>query len=182
VRDQFFLLLVGFGLTTVAGGLLGYWLQGRTWRRQEGDRLRHAELEAARSFYEELSRLLDRRLHRMRQLEGWLERENEAVEVERLVARYQEVVDEWNDNLNRNLALAICYFGDRRHAELEELYERFSAAGSRIESRVREYKADGRTSSSSATTDLRQLDERIYDLNLEMITALHHGAVGDLAR
>jgi len=178
VRNEFLLLLTGFALTTVAGGLLGSWLQARAWRRQESERLKQLQLEAAKVFYEELSRLLDRRLHRMRQLDGWLERQDQAAEIDRMLTRYREVLDEWNDNLNRNLALAIRYFGPTTHAILEDLYEKFSASGTRIESRVREYKNDAKTSSVPVTTNLRKLDLVIYELNLEMIKALQRGTVG----
>jgi hypothetical protein len=177
---EFLLLLGGFALTTVAGGLLGYWLQGRTWRHQERSRLQQAQIHAAKAFYEELSRLLDRRLHRMRQLDGRLDRPRQADEVDRLLTRYHEVLDEWNDNLNRNLALSISYFGQRIHAALEALYEDFSLAGSQIETRVREYREKGRASSPAVTRRLRGLDLVIYDLNLAMIEALQRESVGVL--
>jgi hypothetical protein len=179
LRDQLVLLIVGFALTTVAGGLLGYWLQSRTWRRQEHDRRRQAQLGAAADFYEDLSRLLDRRLHRMRQLDGWLNRPNQpGDEIERLLGRYREVIDEWNDSLNRNLALAIRYFGHDTHASLEDLYRKFSTAGARIEARAREYRDGGRASPPPVTEDLRFLDVLIYDLNLRMIEAIQRGSVG----
>ena len=176
--DDLLLLLAGFVLTTVAGGLLGYWLQNRSWRSQERHRLEQGQMEAARVFYEELSHLLDRRLHRMRELDGWLERPEQAREIDRRLARYRDVLDEWNDNLNRNLALAIRYFGAQTHAVLEGLYRKFSTAGSQIEARVREYGAEGKTSSPPVAGELRQLDLVIYDLNLAMIEALQHGLVG----
>jgi hypothetical protein len=175
---DFLLLLGGFALTTVAGGLLGYWLQGRTWRHQERSRLRQAQIHAARAFYEEISRLLDRRLHRMRQLDGRLERRRQADEIDRLLDRYRDVLDEWNDNLNRNLALGISYFGQLVHAALEALYEDFALAGSQIEIRVREYREGGQASSPAVTGSLRGLDLVIYDLNLAMIEALQRESVG----
>jgi hypothetical protein len=175
---DFLLLVGGFALTTVAGGLLGYWLQGRMWRHQERDRLQQAQVDAARAFYEELSRLLDRRLHRMRQLDGRLDRPGQADEVDRLLTRYGDVLDEWNGNLNRNLALGISYFGQPVHAALEALYEDFSLAGSEIETRVREYREGGQASSPAVTPRLRGLDLVIYDLNLAMIEALQRESVG----
>jgi hypothetical protein len=178
--DDFLLLLAGFVLTTVVGGLLGYWLQGRTWRHQERSRLRQAQIEAAKSFFEDVSRLLDRRLHRMRQLDDILGSPGGADEVERRLARYRDVLDEWNDNLNRNLALAKSYFGDLVHAALEALYEDYSTAGGQIEGRVREYRNDGKASSPPASSPLRGLDLVIYDLNLAMIEALQRGSVGVL--
>jgi hypothetical protein len=174
---DFLVLLAGFVLTTVVGGLLGYWLQDRTWHHQEGSRLQQARIEAARDFYEELSRLLDRRLHRMRQLDGRLERPNQAEEVERHLGRYRDVLDDWNDSLNRNLALGMSYFGPQVHEALEALYEDFTTAGKLIEARVREYMKDSRASSPSVTRQLRGLDLIIYDLNLAMIDALQRGLV-----
>jgi hypothetical protein len=178
--DELLLLLAGFALTTVAGGVLGYWLQNRSWHHQERHRLALAQQDAARAFYEELSHLLDRRLHRMRELDGWLERPEQSREIDRRLARYRDVLDEWNDNLNRNLALAIRYFGVQTHAVLEDLYRQFSTAGSRIEVRVREYDADGKTSSATVSGDLRRLDLVIYDLNVAMIQALQNGSVGSI--
>ena len=47
--------------------------------------------DAARAYYEELSRLLDRRLHRMRQLDGRLDRHEVAgSRIEARVREYRE--------------------------------------------------------------------------------------------
>jgi hypothetical protein len=178
VGDDLLLLLAGFGLTTVAGGFLAYVLQNRTWRRQERDRLRQAQLEAARVFYEELSRLLDRRRHAMLQLDRWLETPNARDDIERLLDRYRTVLDEWNSNLNRNLALSQRYFGEPTRADLHDLYKRFAEAGTAIERRVREYKRDGEASSPPQSDALGMLDVVIYDLNIEMLDLLMRGAVG----
>jgi hypothetical protein len=176
--NDFVLLAAGFLLTTVAGGLLGYWLQDRAWHHQEQSRRREAQLDAARAYYEELSRLLDRRLHRMRQLDGRLDRPDQDDDVAVLLERYRQVLDDWNDNLNRNLALGMSYFGPETHRALETLYTDFSAAGSRIEVRVREYREAGVASSPPVQADLRGLDLAIYDLNVQLIAALQREAVG----
>lgn len=179
MRDQLLLVLVGFALTTVAGGLLGYWLQGRAWSHQEQARRTQAQVDAATAFYEALSRLLDRRLHRMRQLDGRLSRPDQPwEEIERLVVRYREVLDEWNDNLNRNLALAVRYFGGDAHARLQDLYERFSAAGRQIETRIREYDRDGQASTAAVLDELNGLDIAIYELNVSLIGAMQRGELG----
>jgi hypothetical protein len=176
--NDLLLLVAGFLLTTVAGGLLGYWLQDRAWRHQERRRKQEAQLDAARAYYEELSRLLDRRLHRMRQLDARLDRHGQEDDVARLLERYRQVLDEWNDGLNRNLALAMSYFGTDAHRALETLYTEFSVAGSRIEARVREYREAGIASSAPVRSDLRGLDVAIYELNVRLITALQREAVG----
>ena len=68
-------------------------------------------------------------------------------DVARLLERYRQVLDEWSDSLNRNLALGMSYFGTGAHSALETLYTKFSVAGSRIEARVREYREEGIASS-----------------------------------
>jgi hypothetical protein len=55
-------LVVGFLLTTVAGGLLGVYLQRRSWSHQYNVQLAAAARDRAVALFEELSRLLDRRL------------------------------------------------------------------------------------------------------------------------
>jgi hypothetical protein len=135
--NQLFLLLVGFVLTTAGAGV-AWWLQERSWQQQEGVPLVEAEREAARAFFEDVSRMLDRRVHRMRQLDKWLGRPGEAEEVERLLARYREVVDEWNENWNRILSLARSYFGEDLRVYLDyKLGRRFVDVGRQLEVRAR---------------------------------------------
>jgi hypothetical protein len=179
VSDQLLLLLVGFVLTTVAGGFLGYWLQSRAWRRQEYARLSQAELEAARAFFEELSRVFDRRLHRMRELDASLSRPRAADEVERSLARYREALDEWNDNLNRMLALAQRYFGQELRDNLDYvLMTHFVELGKHLEERVREYRNADESLSASLTSELDSLANEVYVLNVELIAAIQRGDVG----
>jgi len=58
-------IVVGFLLTSVLGGLLGSWLQQRTWDHQRTVTLSDRELEAADSVCQDISKLLDKRLYRM---------------------------------------------------------------------------------------------------------------------
>lgn len=176
---QLLLVFVGFALTTVAGGFLGYSLQRRAWREQERARLSQTEREAAKAFFEDLSRVFDRRLHRMRQLDAWLVPSSEADDVERALARYREAVDEWNDNLNRILALAQRYFGKNLRDHLDYgVMTRFVKAGARLQDRVAEYRADGEPSSPSVKPELEALAREVYSLNVQLIEQIQRGAVG----
>ena len=60
------LLAAGFVLTTVLGGTLGYVFQRLTWNHQHDVQRLDQDREQASKAFEEISRLLDRRLHRMR--------------------------------------------------------------------------------------------------------------------
>jgi hypothetical protein len=179
VTDQLVLLLVGFVLTTVVGGFLGYLFQSRAWNRQEKVRRKQAESEAAKAFFEDLSRLFDRRLHRMRQLDAWLSRPRAREEMEQSLARYREALDEWNDNLNRILALAQRYFGQKLRDNLDYvLMALFVEVGKRLEERVREYRNAEESSSASLTSELDSLANKVYFLNVDLIKTIQSGRVG----
>ena len=185
---QLLLLVVGFALTTVVGGLLGYFFQQRAWSHQHETQLRDGEREQALRTFEEVSTLLDKRLYRMRQL--WRATRDAAKagtrseQVSTALTGYRDVLIVWNDNLNRILALVQTYFGDGIRRRLEEdLYEDYSAIGRALEDFVR------RTSESlPEPIDLpplpRRLDalgRRVYDLNVAMLDLLQTGHLGRAA-
>jgi type II secretory pathway pseudopilin PulG len=177
--ENLVVLLAGFVLTSIAGGFLGYRFQQRAWQEQERVRLLQSEREAARTFFEELSRVFDRRLHRMRELDSRLARSADPQEVQRSLDRYRTAVDEWNDNLNRMLALAQRYFGQEMRDRLDYgLMTRFVKAGQRLEVRVREHRADGETSSTSIGNELDAIASEVYILNVRLIEAIQRGTVG----
>jgi hypothetical protein len=179
VTNQLVLLVVGFALTTVVGGLLGYWLQGRAWRRQERARLLQSESDAARAFFEDLSRIVDRRLHRMRELDDRLSRAGDPDEMERSLARYRDAVDEWNDNLNRILALAQRYFGEEFRTYLDfGLMSRVVEVGRTLQKRVHEYRDGGGPTGPALVAELDALRNEVIELNIRLIGAIQDGAVG----
>ena len=88
MTQQLLLLVVGFVLTSVAGGARGSWFQRRARAHQHEIQLRDEERQRevqrrdeehqrALKTFEEVSQLLDRRLYRMRRL-YWAAREMAA--------------------------------------------------------------------------------------------------------
>src|SRR6185437_4869421 len=82
--QQLLLLVVGFVLTSVLGGLLGYLLQSRAWAHQHDVQRRDEERQQTLKTFEEISLLLDRRLYRMRRL-YWAARRKAQVTRQRLL-------------------------------------------------------------------------------------------------
>src|ERR1700722_2241688 len=109
-------LLLGFLFTTVFGGLLGWWLQSRSWAHQNRVRLLEVERGEASKVFDEVSRLMDKRLYRMMKLHWTLKRGASEEDVKQHLQEYREVLYEWNDALNRNLALTEAYFGPKIRA------------------------------------------------------------------
>lgn len=131
---DFVILFVGFILTTVMGGFLSYYVQERSWKHQHEASLLQQEQQAATKVFEEISRLMDKRLYCMRLLHTGLVAKVHPEKMEKRWNAYREVLFEWNDNLNRNLALIQRYFGyDERYLLLHEIIPRFIKFGARLE-------------------------------------------------
>lgn len=178
---ELLLLVVGFVLTTVVGGYLGSYLQNRAWRNQHDVELRDADRATAIHTYTELSKLLDKRLYRMRQLSWALREGDDAEDIGTHLASYRDVLVEWNDALNRNLAMTEAYFGRVVRDLLENsVYEQFAAVGRRLDSAVRAHlRGETRTRLTAGTDkNLTVLSLSIYRVNVEMLRLIQQEAVG----
>ena len=180
--DQVALLMLGFVLTTVLGGLLGYVFQRRAWSHQFEVQRRSAERHAAASALDELSSLLDKRRYRMLLVYWRLDRHDHD-ELEDAVTAYRAVLEEWNDGLNRRLALVATHFGSELRRELDALYEEYREAGRVLEQAIRE-RRDGEpaTDRTALAELLERLNLRNYSFAEAGLAALIAGRVGsDLA-
>lgn len=93
------------------------------------------ELRRADDVCQAVSRLLDRRLYRMLRLVDVLDGQGDDPDRPALLARrlgeYDQVLYEWNDQLNLNLAMMGTYFGESARDWLDlVLYENFRSVGS----------------------------------------------------
>ena len=130
-------LIVGFTLTTVLGGWLGARLQRRTWDHQNEVQLRQDELRRADYVCRSVSKLLDKRLYRMRRFYSALTSDPELPErggrIQVRLKEYDAVLYEWNDSANLNLALMGAYFGERARNWLDfRLYQQFKQIGVKL--------------------------------------------------
>jgi hypothetical protein len=176
--DQVALLLLGFVLTSVLGGLLGYVFQRRAWTHQYDVERRRAEREAAASALEELSSLLDKRRYRML-LAYWRLDWDDRDELEDAVVAYRAVLEEWNDGLNRRLALVATHFGADLKRELDILYEEYREAGRLLENAIRDRRAGEVVGDRPALADLlERLNLRNYRFAEAGLAAIVAGRVG----
>lgn len=192
-HHDLFLLLVGFFFTSIVGASLAAYFQNRSWDYQDMDRSRSSERAAATNVFEDVSKLMDKRVYRMRRL-NWKLRdsnENSKQEAEEAMKSYRQVLYEWNDVFNRNRALVLRYFGSRTTSgNFGKVHQGFKNAGLCLE----EYyhvRAGGRDSPegrdrqcpTKAEYDaidgmLEKLEEEIYKCNLELIRQIQEGEVG----
>ena len=132
-------LLAGFVLTTVGGGILTFWFQWLSWRRQarlEVLRQRYAE---GLSFVSGLMKLIDRRLFRLQQVIWALEDDAPDERLKNALSTYHEAVTEWNETLRSNhtyvqvlvgpqFGSSFLDFGDEDRGTPGSLHYRFVAA------------------------------------------------------
>ena len=199
MAQQLLLVVVGFVLTSVAGGALGSWFRRRAWahqheiqrrdeERQREVQRREEEHQRALKTFEEVSQLLDRRRYRMRRL-YWAARDVAAGtgDQERLAAAradYRAVLAEWNDNLNRNLALVETYFGTpAREVMSGQVYESVAAPGRGLEEVVKMVSAagDGQIEVPRLGHRIARLSRSVYALNLQMLRLLREDSTGRAA-
>lgn len=192
-HHDLFLLLVGFFFTSVVGAALGSYFQNRSWEYQERARAMSSEREAATKTFEDISKLMDRRIYRMRQL-NWKARdhgEGTRVASAEALKSYAQVLFEWNDVFNRNRALVLRYFGtETADGHFIRIHQAYKEAGSCLE---RFYKGragvddspGGRPQPCPDNADydsidamLEGLETQIYEFNVEMVRQIQEGKVG----
>jgi hypothetical protein len=182
-------ILLGFVLTTVAGGWWASTLQQRSWQKQNDARLHEAELASAARVCRELVPLLDRRLYRMQRLLWATTAETSdprfQARVETRLEEYVEVLREWNDALNTNLALVGTYFGVTARERLDGLYEQFAGVGREIEDAVRVARAGGEVSDLADSIGSAfdggtrgSLNDNVYTFGSLLMSQLRDGLVG----
>ena len=178
-------IAVGFLLTTVLGGLLGSYFQNRSWEHQhqiqqaDEERLRTvqiAEENRARALqvFDEISRLMDKRLYRLRLAYLSLPTESGASDrspqADERWRDYQQVLYEWNDSINRNLALLRYHFGSAARERLDKAVGgSFVELGSSLEAYGRAGKRPDGDKFEHRLAGLRSL---VYNFNIEMIGAI----------
>lgn len=185
-------ILLGFALTTVAGGWWASYLQQRAWNRQNEVRLLEAAIERAGAACQDITSLLDRRSFRMQRL-MWAATAGGAdeVDVDELERRRQDYVAilfEWNDRLNTNLSLVGAYFGEGARVALDQLYEDFSRVGANVEALVRAARSgeDTRERGADLASEFEgwaphSLNDHVYQFGVRLMSQLRDGRVGQAA-
>ena len=171
------ILLFGFILTTLVGGFLAQSWQTRSARIAREAEQKRVEQRAATQVFEELSRIMDKRLYRMRRVHNGL---GSNLSKEKMSARweaYREVLFEWNENLNRNLALVKRYFGDDARNVLEyKIQARFIEFGRLLEGGPYPENIKSKYDHRQSVAD--DLNDVIYQFDIALISDIQSGNIG----
>ncbi|MDQ3825514.1 MAG: hypothetical protein M3325_07095 [Actinomycetota bacterium] len=182
-------IALGFIFTTLVGGWWAARLQQRSWDHQNDLRIKEEESRRAGEACHDLAGLLDKRLYRMRRLFWAIKGYDGSTQSEHTLAArltdYNEVLYEWNDRLNGNLAVVGSHFGPAVRHWLNDLYEQFRRVGSDLEACVPQVRKGMDVSSRLEVIDRQfegwhpdTLNNRVYLLCLSMMTQIRDGQVG----
>jgi len=124
---EYKLLILGFFLTSIIGGLITFSSQSFQERQKiEADRradyikIMEQRREQATILFNELSVLIDTRLYNWRRLSWALEDDIYRDSINKRYYEYQDIFLKWNHSLNKNRALVCRFFG----ANLGDLFDR----------------------------------------------------------
>ena len=169
-------VLLSVLLTSGFGAWLVSKIQDRSWRYQKEISDRDLERKIAENVFYDISRLMDKRLYRMRQLLWSLNRNNQVRITAKLV-EYQKIVYEWNDNNNVNLSRIEQYFGAREREYFEvRISKDFIFIGMLLERWC-----GGRTDHPGFTKMFSMIDSLnalVYDFDKRLLLAIQTGQVG----
>ena len=174
-------------LTSVLlAGILGAWLThyydtGRLLtenklilsRASSARLLTQHQSEISRAFdtFENVSRLLDKRLWRARSLVWASDDGADPAEIAQRRTAYRQAVSEWNENLNRNLALVERYFGQKQRGVLEGPI----SDGLRV---VNAELRDKNVSGKQQVDRINDLNNNIYKFDVQLVQMVQTGDVG----
>jgi hypothetical protein len=96
INSNFGLLIAGFVLTTILGGLLSWWFQHLSWERETRLELYSKRYDEGVNFLEDISKLTEKRLYWLQQWLWAIEGRGKLDEIE---IEYFKVADEWNVRL-----------------------------------------------------------------------------------
>jgi hypothetical protein len=172
VTEKLLIAVVGFFLTTVCGGVLGHIFQKRSWNNQRKVSRRDHELETAIEIFEEISRLMDKRTYRMKLLFYSVAGRLSGDSTQERLEEYRSVLFEWNDSINRHLALLQIYFGKDVRDEFDYVVgKRFVNVGRDLEDHLPGGIRAG-SDMSKLEEDLESLSIHVYGFNLKLLSAI----------
>jgi hypothetical protein len=176
------LLLFAFFLTTICGGILGYYFQNRSWDKQHRDSVLESEKASAERVFSEISRLMDTRMYKMRRLFWGYKSHLEKNEIDIRWAEYQDILDEWNSNLNKNLALIQIYFGNSARSIFEgRIHSQFRYWGGELEE-MRKVSSIQKDDLGMIERGLDELNDIFYFYDLQLLYAIRDQNIGQFLK
>ncbi len=168
------LIIITFLLSGLVGTCISYFFQNRSWKYQYKITLQNSETKTSLKIFEEVSRLIDKRIYRMDKLNWALEDNNDEEKIKKQMNLYRTILYEWNDNYNRDRALLTIYFGnDIQQYFSEDIHSAIKKTGKMLE-KYYYTSSDKRNTEMGYEIDGRigDLENKAYEFNLRMLSVI----------
>lgn len=176
------MVLIAFILTTGGGSLIGYLLQDRSWKNRHEQSHLESEKEKAEEIFGDLSTLMDTRLYKMRRIVWGYKGNKGESDIEKRWEEYVEILNEWNTNIGKNMALIQMYFGTKAREEFEyEIHASLREAGIGLENYKNEDKKNPDTL-LSVESILDDINVKIYQYDLRLLEAISEERIGRILK
>jgi len=178
--NELVLLVLGFFLTTVLGTVLMNKYQEHARIEAERTTRFQAELSRATAVFEEVSRMLDRRLYRTRVVVWTLKDNKSEADIKAAREEYQKAMADWNENLNRIFSLIEYSFGAEQRTTLESvLTEQLRSIHTDINACFTDRKS---CDPKKIDNKINDFNPQIYAFDAKILSFLKNGSVGAFQR
>ena len=181
------MLVLGFFLTTVAGGLLTLVfnmfqinLQSRSTDKEAEAKLLESRRDGATEIFTEVSAAIDTRLYKWRRLAWALENNDADAELQKRYDDYDAAVLDWSYNINRRRALICRYFGPDPGRKFEgDISGRFRSLHGEILDQIKSPRGNRKTyNADELNSKANPLNVVIYQFNDMLAEKIRSGEVG----
>lgn len=154
-------------ISVIIGAIAAFIFQQRQSDIRRSIDIREKRIAISREIFDELSRLMDRRLYCTVQLYIWIQSSDDAMKISTLI-NYREAVRDWNYSTNRHVAMLHSFFGEEIRTSFREIVSRgFVRLGSLVESFYRGVREENIQSEIKRGTE--SLYHAVSNLNAAML-------------
>ncbi len=154
------------------GSVIGVYLQDRSWEKQYKLSLIESDRKMAEEIFSEISRLMDSRVYKTRLLlNAKYNKKNYSVSLQ----KYSAHLIEWNENLNRNVALIKSYFGTNAS---NYFYNDVHLALREIGSKIQNCREINNSTYKAISTELDNINNSICNMDSIMLNLIQQNNIG----
>jgi len=178
--NELILLTISFIMTVIVEGIISLMIQNRTWDHQNLEKIKTEEIGNAQKVFEEVSTAIDSRMYlTKRLLWGYTTKKNKEVIKERF-NKYDEIIYDWNLNLNRRMSLINRYFGwDLRNIFERDVHDKFRIISSKLDYLIR-INSRSINEYTKILEELDQIADNMYGYNVTLLARIKKERIGKL--
>lgn len=154
------------------GSVIGVYLQDRSWEKQYKLSLIENDRKMAEEIFSEISRLMDSRVYKTRLL---LNAKYNEKNYPLTLQKYSNHLVEWNENLNRNVALIKSYFGSDVSTYF---YNDIHLGLRKIGSKIQNCREIDNSTYKTISTELDNINNSICNMDSIMLNLIQQNNIG----